>query len=221
MTTIAVPAVIKDARRRQRRRQLRLTALAIAFLLLAIAASLSVFRVSLTGGPLISFRQQETYQATEAILVRPVAYGTGPTDPNYARPYVQLANSESIRALTRQAGPLHGTYHAEQPFSRTVPYPYIQISGTANSPHQASIIATRASATLIAYIKRTPKELTGRWHQRMMFSVMEKPTKAVLIHGRNFTITIVAFGLLILLLTLGAATKLKSQTRRTPPTPTH
>ena len=214
MTTIAIPAVIKDARRRQRRLQLRLAALTIAFLLLTIAASLTVFRVNLTGGPLVSFRQQETYQATEAIVVRPVAYGTGQgPDPNYARPYVQLANSESIRALTRQAGPPHGTYHATELTINTV-----QVSGTANSPHQAIILAQRASATLIAYVKRTPREAIGRWHQRMLVGVLVKPTKAVLIHGRNFTNTIVAFGLLILLLTLGASTKLKSQNRRTPPT---
>jgi hypothetical protein len=195
--------------------------IALAAVVGLVLTFLVVFRVSLGSGPVVSFRQQEKYRASETILVTHMVSSV-PRSPVGAFPsvFAQLADSEPVRAMVRKAGPLRGSYEAEQLVDYTAArLPFIQISGTANSPGQARTIARRASAALIAYYNSEQLRSTPPESQRLVLRVVSVLRQALLVQGRNLTLPIVAFGLLMLLLALTAISELWG--RGTPASPGH
>jgi hypothetical protein len=215
-------AVFGFGHRREVNARLGLRWIALAAVVGLVLMFFVVFRVSLGSGPLVSFRQQEKYRATETILVT-YRVSSVPHGPPEAVPSLiaQLANSEPVRAMVRKAGPLRGSYQAEQVVDLTNAQrlPFIQIGGTATSPRQARTIARRASAALIAYYTREQLTASTPQSQQLVLRVVSVPKQAVLVQGRNLTLPIVAFGLLMLLLALAAVSE--SLDRRTPASLSH
>src|SRR5262245_51634294 len=95
--------------------------LMIAGVILAIIVGfLTMFRVSFTGKDTLTYRQSQTYQASQTLLLSrkncpPAAAGCSGSDlGSSAVLYARLANSDLVRARVRRGGPLGGSYFASE-----------------------------------------------------------------------------------------------------------
>jgi hypothetical protein len=176
------------------------------FILACALTFLTVFRVG-SGG--ISYRQQQTYRATEILfLTQPgdpvVTTGDIPDLSGYSEIYVQFANGDQVRQRVAGTGLLRfGDYQASPVFGTTPdPLPSIAINGFAHTPALAKRIAHIAANAVRSNL--TDKQIAADVPEkkRVLLSTINAPTKAVVAEGRKLTVPIVIF-LSVLIVTLG------------------
>ena len=199
MATVALPAVIKEARQRQRRRRNLIIVFFAAFVVAAGATLLTVFRVSLGNGLHVSFRQSETFQATEFLEVHAVppsfAQRLGIRDPaRWAGDYAELVNSDAVRAVVLKGGPLRGGYVASTP-DGPGPSPVTLVNATASNPRQAVAIAKRVATTFQAYAHENNQGFLPSDRIR----ILSNSPRASLLHGRSVERPLIRFILLLII----------------------
>jgi hypothetical protein len=204
--------------------------LVMAGLLLGIGLTFfSVFRVT-SGG--IHYRQEQTWQATETVLltqhgfpwgrtVFPYSQSTAAGQQVYTTPfadpsrfsslavlYAALANSDAVHAQVKKGGPLGGIYLARVVVDRSLPstatLPLVAIDGFATSEAGAISVARRATSAFTAYITRSQDEAKIAPRLRILTQATSVPNKAILAQGRRLTVPIVIF-LTVMIATLGLA----------------
>lgn len=140
-------------------------------LLLAVGLTfLTLARVNLSGKPWVAYRQPETFQATSTVLVTQRGFPLGSTSVATGSNngfsaisvlYAQLINSDVVRAIVRQGGPLSGQYlatAAQDPKLGTLPV--VNVTGLAPTPGEASRMAARVTLAFKSYMK-TQQEAAG------------------------------------------------------------
>jgi hypothetical protein len=204
--------------------------LVLGGIVLAVSLTLlSLFRVSSNG---VSFRQQNTWQATETVLltqrgfpwgrtVFPYSQSTAAGQQVYTTPfadpgrfsslavlYAALANSDAVHAQVKKGGPLGGIYVARVVVDRSLPstatLPLVAIDGFATSEAGAISVARRATSAFTAYITRSQDEAKIAPRLRILTQATSVPNKAILARGRRLTVPIVVF-MTVLIATIGLA----------------
>ena len=186
--------------------------LVVGGLLLAfVLGFLTMFRLPFTGGKFLTYRQHQTYQATQTLLLTakncpPAAVGcTGADLALNAVLYARIANSGLIRSRVLRDGPLGGTYAATELSGGSAIgiLPLVEIDAFAHEPKQASRLAGRVSSALVGYL--TTKGANGvPSKSRVRVQTITTPNRPVVSSGRRYTVPIVLF-LSILIVTLGLA----------------
>jgi hypothetical protein len=184
--------------------------LAVAILL----AGISFFRISFAGGtPEIHFRQAQTYQATESLLITTQGgalyktSGVGATLAlgELALQYAEVATSDPVLSIARQSGPLRGTITAkpgaDQLVGRT-PLPFVEINGLATNAGRAISLARRGSQALQQYVDQQQNLHGVPNAERVVLQVASAATGATVVQGRRKTVPIVVF-LTVMIATLG------------------
>jgi hypothetical protein len=194
----------------------------VGFVLAVLLTVLSVARVSFAGGPKLSYRQEETWQATSRIFVTqngfpllrsiytkvlPVGkqsngqtnYVSVLNDPSrfasYATLYADIATSDPVRELMQKDGPVRGSIDANPVLTNIVgtPLPLVDLQGLAPNKQDAMDTAQRATRALQTYIKRQQDALGLPANQRVVLSVLNAPTSAALVGARSKTRPVVVF----------------------------
>ena len=182
-------------------------------LILAVGLTfLSLYRVNLNGKPWVSYRQQETYQATSTFLLTrrgfplgntSVGSGSGAGFSSLAVLYAQLVNSDVVRAIVLRQGPLRWKYTAaavEDPNLGALPV--LAVTGLAPTPRRASRIATRVSRAFVTYLKAEQRAARIPVGQRVLVQNISQPVRPTLAKRRRLTLPTVIF-LSVLIMTLG------------------
>lgn len=208
--------------------------LVLTGLFLAVALTfISFFRVSVGDEWKLSYRQSETWQSTEALLLTQKGFPWGRTvfpynlsqnggQPVYSTPfadptrfsglavfYSKLANSDPVRKLARKNdGPILGTYFAypltDNSGNGRSPLPFVAIDGYATSPAGAVRVARRISEAFQIYLKRNQVAAGIAPRLRVLVETSSRANEATLANGRRLTIPVVLF-LTILIATIGLA----------------
>ncbi len=194
----------------------------VGFVLAVLLTVLSVARVSFAGGPSLSYRQQETWQATSRIFVTqhgfpllrsvytkviPVGTQSNGTpnyipvlsDPgrfsSYSTLYADLATSDAVRALMQRSGPVRGTVAANPVLTNIVgtPLPLVDLQGLAPNPKDATDTAQRATRALTTYIERQQDALGLPASERVVLNVLNQPASATKVGPRSKTRPVVVF----------------------------
>ncbi len=204
----------------------------IGLVVAAVLALLSVLRVDVQNGFDVKYRQQERWTSDSMVWVTqagfplgravydqylkvgdspnaPVVAETG--DPNrftgLAALYATLVPSDPVLALVRKTGKINGEIAATQPTLQSNPtagLPFVQIAASAPSAAGAKVLARRATAALLAYVKLQQDSSGIPLNRRVLLQVVKEPTPAALTGKRSFTRPIVVF-LATMLLVLGLA----------------
>jgi capsular polysaccharide biosynthesis protein len=188
-------------------------------LLAAVAlAFFSVCRVDLANGASVSYRQGETWQASETVLVNQPGglYVTAQLQPtsnpgwlaSLTSLYAQIANSATIRSRVLPGGiatKATGDYTASQVMDQSnQPLAVLMFDGTGTSPKQAVSNAHRASSEFRAYVDSQAVGSKVRGDRRVVVNVLSPASvhTAKVVQGRKLTVPILVF-LAVLLVTLG------------------
>lgn len=199
-----------------RRRAVVGTGLVLAFLL----AFFSLFRVSFDDGLTVSYRQGQTWQATETVLVDQPGglYVTAQPGPS-ANPawlasltslYAQIANSATIRSRVFPGGiatKRTGDYRVSQVIDQSnAPLAVLTFDGTAATPDQSVGNAHRASFEFRSYIASQAAGSNVSGNRRVVVHVLSPASArtAKVVAGRKLTVPILVF-LAVLLVALGLA----------------
>jgi capsular polysaccharide biosynthesis protein len=192
----------------------RFKILVAAGLAFAVAlAFLSYVKVSISGKPHIAYRQVQTWQSQETLLITSRQLPWVRTSNQQAGGlsylsafYAQLANSDQVLERVRRGGPLHGTITTQPGYSNSLrtPLPFVTIAGNATSPARAVSLAERGAAAFRAYIVSLEDSANVPAAQRVQLSVMSAARNATLVQPRKKTLPIVIF-LTILVATIGLA----------------
>ena len=203
MATVVLPAVIEEARQRQRRRRNLFIVFLAAFAVAAGATLLTVFRVGLGNGLHVSFRQSETFQATEFLGASPVFSHLGqrtvtPDPGGKLSFYAEELNSDAGRAAVFKDGPLRGRYvtSAEDVGSRRPSYAIV-VNGTASNPRQAVAIVNHVATIAQADVQRSEAQ-TFPPSERIRI-LGWGPPRASLLHGRSVERPLVLFIVLFII----------------------
>ena len=147
-------------------RDILIVGLVVAVCLTFIAA----VRVSTKHGfstAAFSWRQQETWQATETMhltqcgLVLPRTNSPNPTAPSCDVPasnvlvYQQLANSDPVRRVILSHGPIDGRYDffpVTDPLTHQSILPFVSVEGFSSSPAKALLLTKIASQSFREYL---------------------------------------------------------------------
>jgi hypothetical protein len=186
-------------------------------LLLAVAlAFFSVARVDVAHGFSASYRDGETWKASETLLVNQRGLLTNPAPGPESNPgwltsltslYAQIANSSEIKSRVFRGGitsKATGDYTVWQVFDQNnQPLSVLTFEGTGNSRSQAAANAKRASFDFRSYVNA---QASGQQSKRVLISVLSPASvrTASLAQGHKFTTPILVF-LAVLLAALGLA----------------
>jgi hypothetical protein len=193
----------------------RFRMLVLAGLLVALGlAFLSFVRVSLTGGPVFSYRQAKLWESRSTLLITQRGFPWGQVDPagdvtesgiqpgepsrfaNLALVYSELATSDPVVQIMEADGPVRGGVSAVPvPNSADSRYvlPVMTISGIAASPEAALSTAERATAALLAYLQQQQAANDIPIHNRAILTPINRPQGAALVAGRSLTRPLVVF----------------------------
>jgi hypothetical protein len=204
---------------------------ATGFLLAVAIAIASLAKVGFAHGSLsISYRQQETWQATTRLFVtqqgfpwgRSVLPAVSPTpvpptstssglqfaDPTrlagLAVVYAQLINGDLIQRQIRESVP-PGTVLSAAPVTDPAtnsPLPLVAVTSVAHTPAQAARVSQAGANLFRSYIADQQASAGIPLKQRVLLQVVS--TEAALIAGRKKTLAIVAF-LAVLIATIALA----------------
>jgi hypothetical protein len=190
--------------------------LVIAGLVLAVAlAFLAMFRVGPNG---ISYRSQKTFRASETLLITSNDPNADPNAGGAVAPlYAQFANSGIVRALIVEGEPVQGSYVAFPIVNGSATLPILEIDATGPTGPGASMLATRASKALGAYLAKWQQQKQIPEVRRNQLQRLSAP-RAVVAKGRSLTVPIVVF-LGVLVVTLGIAFILENLKPRPPASP--
>jgi hypothetical protein len=121
--------------------------------------------------------------------------------------YSRLADSDAVLRIVRESGPIYGVVEAA-PVTATEKtddaLPIISIAAISDSPQRAISLATREIAALREFLAAQQRAEGVPNGNRVSFSIVKKPTKAVLLNGRSLTLPIVVF-LTMLIAVIGLA----------------
>lgn len=120
--------------------------------------------------------------------------------------YSHLANSDAVRMLIRQNGPLNGKYQAAPvPSDDGNGYlPLINVTATSTSIGESRRLTRRATRALRAYIDREQDLNAIPPDKRVLLPVLTQRSKAELVAGRTLTRPIFVF-MLAAMATVGLA----------------
>jgi hypothetical protein len=204
---------------------------AAGFVLALALGFLSYASVSFKHGkPTLTYRQFETWKATNTIFmtqggfpwgrtVLPYVPNSGPSGgyavTNYADMgrlaslavyYAELANSDPVQALLRRRVHVPGAILAA-PIVDPIyhyPEPFVTISGLGHNPKDAITLANAGATSLLTYIKHQQEDAGIPVQQRITPQVISAASGALLTAGRRKTAPIVIF-LTVLLASIGLA----------------
>jgi hypothetical protein len=185
----------------------------------------SLFQIGLNPSPHVSFRQQNVWQSTETLVVVGSGFPASPSRvPGPSPPssnlrltsltslYAQLATSPPLRALVLKNGPLHGRYDVAATQTDTgTPPPLLRIEGQAASPAQATRIAARVSRTLRGYINQQQTIAHIPQIQRIQLVSITAPRKPARIQSHWRKGPLIALGIVMTALLLGAVMKFRDE----------
>ncbi len=189
---------------------------AFGLVVAVLLAFFSVARVDFAHGFSASYRDGETWQASETLLVNQRGLLTNAAPGAESNPgwltsltslYAQIANSAAIKTRVFRGGITNkstGNYTVWQVFDQNnQPLSVLTFEGTGNSPRQAAANSKRASLDFRSYVD---SQATGQVSQRVLISVLSPatPRTATLARGHKFTTPILVF-LAVLLAALGLA----------------
>lgn len=192
------------------------TALALAL------AVLSYYKVSLDGGPVLSPRKQEIWQAQSTLFLTQPGFPAGRTEQplilkkvgdqetpvaKYADPgrftglaalYARLANGDEVRRrVERGNGTPNGDYAAipvaDTSYGAVNPLPMISIFGTAPTPREALEITRKATTTFVSYFTAEQQAATIPNEQQVHLELLNSAGQTQLIVPRKKTLPIVVF----------------------------
>jgi hypothetical protein len=204
-------------------------------LILAVVLTFfSYYRVSFDKGVHVGYRQNQTWQSSETILLTqpgfPWGYATTPnnqtsavTDPGWLTTlssfYSQLANSDLIRNRVRAKLPnVNGTYSVSPVLDASqAAVPFMQFDGLATAPGAAVSQARTATAEFLSYLTSNQKSSSIPPSRRVEAQIVTSADLAQVkvVSGRRLTIPIVLF-LTVLIATLGLAYILENLRAKAP-----
>jgi hypothetical protein len=166
----------------------------VGFLLAVGLAFLSFVRVTPEG---ISYRQKETYRATEVVLLtsEKSLFDTAQQAnlSQLAVVFVQIANGDIVRSRILRSGPLRGSYQVGNVFGpNNSLQPLISITGFAQSPRGAVNMTNRVSEALSWWIEESQAQQGVPPQQQFATEPISEP-RAVLAEGRKLTVPMVIF----------------------------
>jgi capsular polysaccharide biosynthesis protein len=184
---------------------------------LAVAlAFFSFYKVSFADGFDVSYRQGQTWQASETLLINQRGLLTNPAPGPQSNPgwltsltslYAQIANSATIRTRVFPGGittKATGDYSASQVFDQNnQPLSVLTFDGTGSSPGQAAGDAGRAASQFRYYVNA---QSAGQTKNRVLISVLSpaEVRTAKVVKGRKLTNPILIF-LAVFLAAIGLA----------------
>ena len=197
-------------------RHLVMVGMAFALLL----AILSYYKVSLDGGPILSPRKQEIWQAQSTLFLTQPGFPAGRTeqplvlkkvgdqetpvakysDPGRFTPlaalYARLANSDEVRRrVSAGADAPEGTYNAvptaDTNYGAVNPLPMVSIFGSASTPAAAIEITRRATDVFASYFRAQQAEASIPTDQRVQLELLSSASETQLIDPRKKTLPIV------------------------------
>jgi hypothetical protein len=179
----------------------------------------------------LAYRQHEQWQSQAVILVTQARFPEGrstqeylPADPAKGLPavpvgdtarlaslavlYSEFANSDRVRQLVRDQGPVDGSIVASAYVPATAPQgtllPLISIAATSDSPKHAVALAGRGSEAFIEFIRDQQAAAEIPKEQRVLLQVLTRPEEATLLAGRKKTVPIIVF-LTVMIAAVGLA----------------
>lgn len=193
------------------------------FALACLFALVATFRIG-PGG--ISYRKAEQWVSYETLFVTQQGFPWGrsvvpnpPATPTvkpsqlYADPtrlsslailYSQLATGDDVRRLMLESGPIRGTIEAAPVLATQNAngdaLPLISIAAFGTAPDRAIGLARRAGDALQRFIVSQENDNRIAPADRVLLTVVKRPTTAKLFQGRSMTVPIIVF-----VATLGAA----------------
>lgn len=211
----------------------------------SLLSLLSVVRVDVGNGGALTYREQEQWVSYGRLFVTQVGFPWGRTivtegsqaevtidairrkvrlaDPGrfstLAILYAQLADSDAVRAIMLESGPINGTIESAPVLTSTSSnadaLPLISIAAIADSPATAITLARRKIEALRIYIERQQESTNIPETERVTVSLLKRPQEAELYAGRSMTRAIVTF-LTILMGVIGLAFVLENLRPRSP-----
>jgi hypothetical protein len=196
----------------------RLRLLVAAGLLVAtVLAGGTYYRVVIGHGGLgIEYRQSQTYSSTATVFVTQKGFpwgrtyllsttpgdGAPPTtlgDPSrfasLAILYTELANSDQVREIMRQSGPVPESLEAVTvvPPVDAAPLPLIRLAVTSDSPENAVSAAQRYTSAFQASLRRQQAAAGIPPDQRVLLSVTQRASEAQVASGRSKVMPMMVF----------------------------
>jgi len=197
----------------------------------AVLALLSYYSVSFSGGPKLTPRAQQVWQADSTILLTQHGFPAG--NVNGANSigrliglgplYAKLANSDAVQQLmVRHGGPLDGSYQAipaaDTSYGSVSGLPGITVIGKGETPGKALRITRRASTEFINYLEAQQEEADIKPSSRVDVRVLNAPGDLTLVVPRKKTLPIVVF-MGVLFATIALVFVLENARRRPEPMP--
>jgi hypothetical protein len=180
--------------------------------------TLSLMRVTIEDGkPKLTYRESEVYVSVSKFQVTQAGFPEGrsvfpqsalpPTarsipfaDPSrftqLAFYYSQLANSDDVRRMVYQQGPLNATVLAQpvaSPFDRGDILPFIAFSGSAADPATAQEAARRGAAAFMRFLSDRQRGARIPEDERVLLKQIEEPQLGTLVAERRKTRPIAIF----------------------------
>ncbi|TMC48139.1 MAG: hypothetical protein E6J20_18980 [Chloroflexi bacterium] len=202
--------------------------------LATILTFFSYYRVSFNKGVHVGYRQSQTWQSAETILLTqpgfPWGYSNTPssqtnavTDPNWLTTlssfYSQVSNSDLIRNRVRaKLHNLNGTYNVSPVLDASQSaVPFMEFDGLATSAGAAVSQARTATGAFLSYLTSNQNASSIPPKRRVVAQIVTTAdlAQAKVISGRRLTIPIVLF-LTVLIATLGLAYILENLRSRPP-----
>jgi hypothetical protein len=181
-----------------------------------VLAFLSVAKVSLSGGPQVSYRSPEQWSSTSTIYITQAGFAAGRavfdqvlaipsqgggknfvplvSDPSafsgYSTIIAQLANSDQVQRLMARNGKVNGTAIATPVTPQDAPtgsLPFVQVSGVAASPRDAERTARQATTALLTFMKEQQDRAQIPVNKRVVLNVLQEPRAATLLKGHSKT----------------------------------
>jgi hypothetical protein len=188
----------------------------VGFLLALALAFLSHVNVTFDGGgPGFSYREARLWESRASVWVTREGFQAGRTTSSEAAAtdfsglaalYANLAQSDEVRAIMREEGPINGALEVSASYdsTRRSSLPFVIISAFAASPGTAQSLAGRQMNALIQFIENQQDADRIPPSQRVVLEVLKQPTPAALVANRSLTRPIVIF-LTVMIAVLGLA----------------
>lgn len=177
----------------------------------------SYYRIQLNNGPKIGYREAETFQSSETLMLTPPGYslftgagqgthGAASIDTGYltslAGIYAKLVNSDVIRSKVKQKVGTHVVYSATPVIDPAAgSLPFVEIDGLATSPARAVQVASTVSSRFLSYVQSNSKPIQP--NQRIVVQPVSLAADNVkVVKSRSKTLPIVVF-LVVILGTVG------------------
>jgi hypothetical protein len=181
-----------------------------------LLATLTYARVSFEGGSLnFEPRESETWASASTVFVTQDGFPWGRTYLEYqtskeAPPitvgdpgrfaglavlYTELANSDRVRSIMEQDGPIPGTLEAVTvlPPVESGPLPLIRLGATSTSEAQAMSIADRYADALRRFLRAEQQRAAIPDEQRVVIEVVQQASPAELVAGRSKMMPLLVF----------------------------